>query len=418
MRKKIIVRGPALSQSGYGEHTRFLLRSLRRHEDRFDIYLVTVGWGQTGWIWDDGEERKWLDGVIKKTHQAIEQKMPFDISVQVTIPNEWEKLAPINIGVTAGIETTKVAPVWLEKANMMDKVITISRHSKEIFEKTSYKDTNEEGQEIVLTCQTPIEIVHYPIKKVEPVDLGLELDYNFNYLLVAQWGPRKNFLNTIKWWVEENFDQKVGLIVKTSVKNNSVMDRVYVEKHLIKFIKSINMPERKCKVYMLHGDMLEEEIQHLYVNPKIKVIISLSHGEGFGLPLFDAACNALPVIAPGWSGHCDFLYMPAKDKTKTMFANVNYDLSPVQEEAVWEGVLQKDSMWCFAHEGSYKMRLRQLRKNYSKWKKKAEMLKKWIDVEFAADKQYEKFADEIYKEEAFELDEWIQQLETEAVEYE
>ena len=130
MRKKVVVRGPALTRSGYGEHTRFLLRALRQKEDKFDIYLIPTGWGQTGWINEDDEERRWLDFIIHKTSAFQKQKGQFDVSLQVTIPNEWEPMAPINIGVTAGIETTKVAPIWLEKANMMDKIITISEFSK------------------------------------------------------------------------------------------------------------------------------------------------------------------------------------------------------------------------------------------------------------------------------------------------
>ena len=40
MRKKIVVRGPVLSMSGYGEQTRFAVRALRKHEDKFDIYII------------------------------------------------------------------------------------------------------------------------------------------------------------------------------------------------------------------------------------------------------------------------------------------------------------------------------------------------------------------------------------------
>ena len=89
--KRIIVRGPALTQSGYGEHTRFLLRSLRKYEDKYDIYVLPVNWGQTGWIHEDNEERRWIDEVIVKTQKEMRKPNPkFDISVQVTIPNEWE----------------------------------------------------------------------------------------------------------------------------------------------------------------------------------------------------------------------------------------------------------------------------------------------------------------------------------------
>ena len=51
---------------------------------------------------------------------------------------------------------------------------------------------------------------------------------------------------------------------------------------------------------------------NLYAHPKIKAYVSLTHGEGYGLPLFEAAYHGIPIIAPDWSGHLDFLYMPVK----------------------------------------------------------------------------------------------------------
>ena len=175
------------------------------------------------------------------------------------------------------------------------------------------------------------------------------------------------------------------------------MDREHVFRNLRHIIKSFSTPETKCKVYLLHGDLTEGQVQSLYTNPKIKCLINLSHGEGFGLPLFDAACHGLPIITSGWSGHCDFLYALANNgKKKAMFADVNYDIKPVQKHAVWDGVVQKDSMWCFPHEGHYKIRLRQVRKNYDKWLKKSKILQEWVLKEFESKKQHNLFAEEVY----------------------
>ena len=130
MRVKAIVRGPALSQSGYGEHTRFVLRSLKTREDLFDIYLENVGWGQTSWLWEDNEERLWLDSILMKTLVYRQQGGQFDVSLQVCIPNEWQKLAPINIGCTAGIETTIISPEWVKSCFVVDKIIVVSTFFK------------------------------------------------------------------------------------------------------------------------------------------------------------------------------------------------------------------------------------------------------------------------------------------------
>ena len=127
MKKKIFVRGPVLSQSGYGEQSRFALRALRSREDLFDIYVQPVNWGKTGWVWEDSEFRRWMDTRILETQLLLQNKqLQPDISLQITIPNEFQKICPVNIGYTAGIETTMVAPQWLQKGNDMDKILVVS----------------------------------------------------------------------------------------------------------------------------------------------------------------------------------------------------------------------------------------------------------------------------------------------------
>ena len=417
MRKKILVRGPCLTRSGYGEHARFVIRSLRAREDIFDIYIIPVGWGQTGWAAEDNDERKWLDERIKATAIYTQQRGQFDISLQVTIPNEWERLAPVNIGVTAGIETTKVAPVWLEKANIMDKIITISEHSRKGFVNTTYQGQNSQtGESITLGCTTQVEVAHYPVKIYKTLpELELSLDFDFNFLAVAQQGPRKNLENTIKWFVEENIDQKVGLIVKTFIKNGAIVDREHTERMLSVILSKY--PERKCKVYLLHGDLTDAEMHSLYGHPQIKAMVSLTHGEGFGLPLFEAAYSALPIIAPGWSGQCDFLYAPPEGSKKKKggnkkvpyFAEVDYNIAPVHPAATWEGVVEKDSQWCYPEEGSYKMRLRQVRKQHSKWLKKAITLQAWVLENFDSERMHIRMSESIFNPSPKEL-EWMQEL--------
>jgi len=356
MKKKILLRGPLLTRSGYGEQARFALRSLRAHEDKFDIFIQPLEWGKTSWVNDLNEERDWIDQTIEKSIFFIQQGGKFDYSLQVTVPNEFEKIAETNIGYTAGIETTKVAPEWLEKSNIMDRLIVVSNHSKEVFEKTVYTAINQTTkEEIPYTLQTPIDVVNYPVKKYENLpELELDLEYNFNFLCISQMGPRKNIPNLIKWFIREFKDEEVGLVIKTNVMKNSLIDRMSTTNN-IKQILASESKDRKCKIYLLHGDMTDEEIHSLYVHDKIKSFVSLTHGEGFGLPLFEAAYSGLPIVTVGWSGQCDFLF---DTNRKARFYNVSFDIQPVQEEAVWDGVVQKDSMWSFAREDSAKSQMR------------------------------------------------------------
>ena len=407
MKKKIFVRGPVLSQSGYGEQARFALRALRSKEDLFDIYVQPIPWGQTGWVWEESEFRQWMDDKITKTQVMIQEKrLQPDISLQITIPNEFQKMCPVNIGYTAGIETTKVAPVWLQKGNDMDKILVVSNHAKTTFETTTATATNQQtGEKIDYKLSTPIDVVWETTPRPEPEDIpSVELEYDFNYLIVSQQGPRKNFVNAVTWWVEEFIDQEVGLVVKTNISSNSVMDWKVLQNEFSGLLSKYK--DRKCKVYLLHGDLTAGQMTGLYTNPKIKAMINISHGEGFGLPLFEAAREALPVITVGWSGQLDFLHHNGKN----YFQEVEYTMGQVQKEAIWDGVIQADSKWAYADQGSYKMTLRKTFKNWEKCKETATELAALIDDQFNEEKLFSGFCDAIYKPDP-EFLEWMQQLE-------
>ena len=395
MKKKILLRAPLLTRSGYGEQARFALRSLRAHEDEFDIFIQPLEWGKTSWINDLNEEREWIDQTIEKSIYFIQQGGKFDYSLQVTVPNEFENIADVNIGYTAGIETTKVAPQWLEKSNIMDRLIVVSNHSKEVFEKTVYTAVNQTTkEEVPYTLQTPVDVVNYPVKKYDSLpELELNLEYDFNFLCISQMGPRKNLPNLIKWFVKEFKDDEVGLVIKTNIMKNSLVDRLATEDRIKKVIAS-ETKDKKCKVYLLHGDMTDEEIHSLYLHGKIKSFVSFTHGEGFGLPLFEAAYSGLPVVAPGWSGQCDFLFDESK---KSHFYNVAFDIQPIQEDAVWDGVVQKDSMWSFAREDSARNQMRKCYEDVSAGNVSACEYAIELSERFEENKLYDQFVDSVLR---------------------
>ena len=223
MKKKILIRGPILSQSGYGEQSRFALRALKSREDLFDIFILPIAWGKTGWVWEESEFRQWMDEKITLTQVLIQRKqLQVDISLQVTIPNEFERIAPVNIGYTAGIETHKCSPQWLQKCNEMDKVLVVSNHSKTSLVNTIVQATNQQtGETFPYKIDTPVEVVWENTPRHEPEEIKeLNLKHNFNFLPVSQISPRKNFANMVKLFVEEFIDQEVRLLINTFFANN------------------------------------------------------------------------------------------------------------------------------------------------------------------------------------------------------
>ena len=423
--KKIIIKAPALSRSGYGEQTRFALRALRQREDILDLYLINTPWGQTGHIIEQTEERTWLESLMTKHNAHVSTGGTYDASLQVSIPNEWEPMAPVNIGFTAGIETTKVAPEWIVKGNQMNRIFVVSNHSKNVYETTTCSVQEDNTGKVIenYSLQRPISVTNYAIRKADPVPLeGVNLDYDVNFLCVSQWGPRKNFSQTLRRFLVEFQHDEVGLIVKTNITSDSVMDRRGTERALKGLLHEF--PERKCKVYMIHGTISEGNLAWLYTHKKVLALINIAHGEGFGLPLFEAACHGLPLVTIAWGGQADFIYAPnKKGKMRPHIAKVDYTLQPVQPEAVWNGVIQPDSMWAFPDGNSYCHALREVYKNPARFKSQAKKLQKHILANFTEEEMYDDVLTAFWPEEAWgpietaseylDLEGWLENLDTE-----
>lgn len=394
--KKLLLEAPILTRSGYGEHARLVFRSLK-NKDGIEIFINPLEWGSTGWISEDSEERRAIElcinrfGVLIEQAKQAKQDPVFDYQVHVGIPNEFSKKASRSICVTAGIETDRVSSDWLMKTHQgLDKLIVPSNHAKEGFMTTSYEVHNTQtNQKMVLSCNCPVDVIPYPTKDIKPEHLNFEVDTKFNFLSVALLGPRKNLERMIKWFMEEFKNDDVGLILKTARTSGSTMDKMITRDHLRSTLESFKTPDHKCKVYLLHGDLSEEEVHSLYVRDDVHAYLTATHGEGYGLPIFEAVYSGMPVVATDWSGHLDFLSGDItennKVKNKKLFARVDYDLNKIPESVIWKNILIKDSQWAYPKEASFKRQMRNMFKNYGMYKKWAASLKDQTQQNF--DKQ-------------------------------
>lgn len=359
---KILVRGPALSQSGYGEHCRSVLRALKSKKKN-DIYLINVGWGESGWIYEDTDERRWIDSLILKTAQATESD--FDLSVQVQLPIEWQQLAKKNIGVTAGVETDTIPATWAEASEQMDAIVVPSQHTKDGF--SEYESLLKK-----------ISVVGYPVKKKKSQQLDLGLSTASNFLTVAQWSPRKNLEQLLSAFIQEFMNEDVGLILKVGLKNGSEIDRHYTKERLDSFLKGV--PEnKKCKVYLLHGTMSEAEMAALYKDKNITAYVTTSHGEGYGLPSFDAATSGLPIVAANWGGIKEY----SSIEGAPMILEVDHEVDNVKEYQQWSGVLETTAKWCFPDITSLRSKMREVYADSTTAKKNAMFLQAHLSKQFS-----------------------------------
>jgi len=356
MKESLVISCPASSRSGYGDHSRDIIRSLIAL-DRFDIKIMDQRWGscdKNALTTNDTD----ITNLFAQPGQQLNQP---DVWIQVTVPNEFQKQGKFNIGITAGMETDKVSQKWIEGCNNMDLVITTSNHSKASFVNSILQivDNNTKQQVGELKVETPIEVLFEGIntdifhKTPDiPVTIVTQMESvpeDFCFLVMGHWlkgdlthdrkdigGTISTFIQTFKGMAPRN---RPALILKISGSGFSVTDR----NTMIAQIESITSKYQKKdlpKVYLFHGDLTPAEVNGLYNHPKIKAMVSFTHGEGFGRPLLEFSVTQKPVIASNWSGHIDFL-------TKSVL--LPGELKNVHPSAVWEDVIIPESKWFYVN---------------------------------------------------------------------
>ena len=395
-KKRILVIGPVCNVSGYSEHARMFADAFLE-DDRFDTYILATQWANA--TTSTKYEQKYLEN-IKKTQTYLKyiqstgqsMKSSFDCCYQVRPPNEFENVTNYDIGVTAALETVSAPPEWVSKCNMMKKILVVSEHAKKNLEKTTDQLNNSK-------ITTPIEVIPFYNKmkeerqRFEGYD---EITTTTNFLCVSQFAPRKNLSEMIRNFVEEfKDDPDVGLIVKAHIHNNSTMDRFQTSEVLSKFVLR-ETKNKKCKVYLLHGNLSDEQMHSLYDKETINGYITATHGEGFGIPIFNAVCSDIPVIATAWSGHMDFLCAPVTNevskrvKNKNLFLKVPYLIDVVKKEHLMPGLITEGAKWAYPNMQTFRKNLRTLANSRGYHSKEAALLGEHIRNTFTKEAVYEK----------------------------
>lgn len=342
-----VVSCPIDTYSGYGARSRDFVKSLIKL-GKYDVKILSQRWGNTrfGYL-NDHKETELQSKLLNQ--QLTSQP---DLWVQITVPNEFQPQGKYNIGITAAIETTQVDPSWIQGVNRMDLTLVSSEHSKNTIVQPVYEERNQQTQQIVSTlkCEKPVEVLFEgidPFKYLPAPTKAFDLSAikeQFNFLVVGHWLPgvmgedRKNIPYTIKTFLEtfKNKPNQPGLILKVTKGNTSIMDREEMLKEIDKIKNTVkgNVPN----VYLIHGDITDQEMNLIYNNPKVKAMVSLTKGEGFGRPLLEFSFVNKPIIASGWSGHMDFL----DPQFTTLLPG---ELKPVHPSALQKNMIIQGSQW-------------------------------------------------------------------------
>jgi glycosyltransferase involved in cell wall biosynthesis len=395
------ISAPFDTYSGYGARSRDVIKSIIKSE-KYDVKLLSQRWGNTPWgfVKDHKEEWGFLMDYLYNQPQ-LNQKP--DIWMQITVPNEFQPVGKYNIGMTAGMETTLVHHSWVEGINRMDVNFVSSEHSKQTFLNSVYTRTNQQGQAVgEIKVEKPIKVlfeganldIYKPTNK--PCLVDFNIPESFAFLFVGHWmqgnlgEDRKNVGLLVKAFFEvfKNKQNAPALILKTAVTGASYMGRdKIIDK--INQIKSTVNARRLPNVYLLHGEFSDEEMNSIYNHSKVKVMVSLTKGEGFGRPLLEFSLTKKPILSTNWSGHIDFL----NSEFTTL---INGELKNVDDSAVVKDMILKESQWFSPNSNEVGFYLKDMFENYKKyselgkrqahysktnfsWEKMDEMLNAYLD---------------------------------------
>tara|TARA_B100001063_G_C16758316_1_gene554430 strand:+ start:551 stop:1759 length:1209 start_codon:yes stop_codon:yes gene_type:complete len=399
--KNILVVGPLLSISGYGYHSRQIFDYFF-NQSNVKVSCAILPWGNTSWFVNKTSEDGLIGNIIDT---AVDIKSishsEYDLAIHIQLPNEWNTtFANKNIGVSAYVETDICSKTWIDKTLSMDLVVVPSIFTKDVILNSSSNISQREHLD--KKVKVVAEYYHVNFDKEEKSEcLNLNsllsgINTGFNYLSVGQLTSesevcdRKNLIETLRYFCNHFKDNKdVGLILKTSIGRSTTHDKDKTKDIFSNIIKQIKGNSEYPKVYIMHGDLAIDELYTLYSHDKVNCYLTLTKGEGYGLPLLESARCGLPVIATNWSGHLDFL---GKD-----FLEVDYDLVPIPDEKIDNNIFVKNSKWAKVKKDSVIKQLEYSHKNHNKIKEKSKELSRKIIEKFCKEKVVKKY-DKIFKE--------------------
>ena len=376
MKNTFVISCPVDCYSGYSARSRDLVKAII-DLDRYDVKILPQRWGSTPWGFiEDNPEWSFLTKYI--VHNITEKP---DIWAQVTIPSEFQPIGKYNIGFTAGIESTVCAPDWIEGLNRMDVTFVSSNHSKQVFETVGFEKKDEKTGQLIgkITLQKPVEVLfegvdietYRPLKDKEKPSINLsDIKEQFAFLHCGMWLPgdigedRKNIGMLIKVFFEtfKNKAKQPALLLKVSQGTSSYMGRDAILKKIEvvrKTVKSNNIPN----VYLLNGDLTDKEMNELYNHPKVKAMVSLTKGEGFGRPLLEFTTSQKPLLTTNWSGQTDFL-----DPEFTSL--IGGELTPIHSSAANKWLI-KEGQWMTVDYPQVGAHMRDMFEKYKPYKEKA-----------------------------------------------
>lgn len=361
-KRTLVIISPYTTRSGYGQHSRLIIRSLLSSPEitnAFDIRLISTKWGNTPINALDATNSDDL-AILNLNLPNNQLNFVPDMSIQISIPNEFQKIGKYSIGITAGSEAS-IAPIkFVAGCNAVDLVVTPSKFTKNVLLDTIYDKKDDQGRVIeTVRVNKPVEVlfegVDTTVFNKQNIDTKSDvwttisnIKEQFCFLVVGHWlsgtlsHDRKDIGMTLKVFLDtfKNKKNPPAIIMKTGFAGFSITERDRIVENINQvqdLIRSEGFNGKFPSIYLVHGDLTDLEMNTLYNHPKVKALVSFTKGEGFGLPLLEFTTTGKPVVCSNYSGPLDFL-------NKEYAVLLPGELTPVHESAANEW-LPREGKW-------------------------------------------------------------------------
>lgn len=254
-------------------------------------------------------------------------------------------------------ESTVVPAIMTSCLQNADLLWVPSKWGKQVLINNGYNaDRIDVVPEGVDACQ------FHPYYKSPPTD-------PLQFLFIGKYESRKSVRETLQAWKQAfGDDPGVKLTVKTHVFSDD-QEKLNEVRELLD-----NLGLRNAIV--LWGAYDDQDIQNLYRQSHVFVLPT--KGEGWGLPLIEAAASGLPIVTTNYSAHSEFL-----PHSSCVF--VDYHLSPINCEFYKSCYPNQTDwgLWAQPNVNSIAQALVAARENYAHLRQQAEANASQVREHFA-----------------------------------
>lgn len=346
---KVLIQAPVFSRSGYGVWADSLVPQLLRYP-HFDAEIEAMNFGA-----NVPRQSKGPDDDFMVRHFAKPGEHRYDGCISIQLPTQAMPIGNIfNINFCAGLEVDR-CPDYLMAGGIVNghKIpgvnhwslsVMMSKFAHDVYFNSNIKPKNP--VEVLNAC-ADIDVFHPDALSSPGVNAALaEIQEEECFLFVGQrthphYGlDRKNQDLLVEVFCDAFKDspKRPALIMKTNGVNFSCYDRDASMMNIQVCKTKAGVPD--APIYLLHGELTDEEMAALFCHPKILASVTATRGEGYSLSHLQASLCGLPVIAPAHSGYLDFL----DDRSCLLFGKD----TEIPEQAVSEFFI-KGSKWFEIH---------------------------------------------------------------------